>query len=409
MAENNILEKIASMKPLIESINTKIAEVETVREKYYTKINNQFDLINNAIQKILQSPKFQANQNEINRLNSEIQRLNQKITSNETEIKEFTATIQQLQSEIEKLKQENGAQNASQKELYEKDKQSLVDEIQRLQNENGELNKQIQILNAERKQISDALDEIIELLKAKVVEMDRFKNVDNLEINTKIEAITNGVEQIFRKLEGENDSSNNENPPPIPPASQPASPPDSQPASPPDSQPASPPDSQPASLPANEKGTPIQSQDTPQIEVKDINQNDLNLSKNKIIKDLQDKIRTVPEQYKGKYRSILGQIENSNTVEKLQELAKGLYKNGKIMGGKEMKKRKTQKIHKYNRGTKGKSRKLAGGWLYPSTKKIDDKSFQIRSRSSSKSKNLSNKYSSRRKKVKRTKTQKSNM
>lgn len=356
----DIMEKIASMKSVIEGIDTKIGEATLARDEYYNKINNQFDLINATIQKIVNSPKFQAKQEEINRLNQEIERLNGEIYKNNEQIKELNATIQQLQSEIERLKQENGAQNASQREQYEQEKQPLVEQIQQLQNENAELTKQIQGLNAERNQISEALDQIIELLKTKVLEMDKLKNVDNVEINTKIQAITNGVDDIFKKLEGEsnNSSNNNENPPPIPPAFPPVS-------------------------IANEKGTPIQTPDAPQIAVKDKNQNDLNLSKNKIISDLQEKIKNTPEQYKNRYRTILEQIKQTNTVEKIQELAKDLYKNGKIMGGKRRKQRKTKKIYKHYKGMKSKkSRKVVGGWAYQSTKKLDDKSVKIRSGSS---------------------------
>ena len=37
----DIMEKIASMKSVINSIDTKIAEVAGVRDAYYNKINNQ--------------------------------------------------------------------------------------------------------------------------------------------------------------------------------------------------------------------------------------------------------------------------------------------------------------------------------------------------------------------------------
>jgi chromosome segregation ATPase len=353
MAEINILEKIESMKPFIESINAKIAEVENVREEYYNKINNQFDLINNTIQKILQSPKFQAKQEEINRLNEEIQRLNNKISSNEEEIKALNATILQLQNEIDKLKQENASQNASQKEQYEKDKESLVNQIEQLQNENVELKRQIQGLNSERKQISDALDAIIELLKTKVLEMDRLKNVDNVAINTKIQAITNGVDQIFRKLEGDEKQNNQ--------------------------------------ISSASKGNVVPNRNLDeQFEITDYYGSKMPVSRNKLINDLNTKIGKGPnDQTKEKYREALNKIKDPNTtVEEIQKIMKNImYKNGSIFGGNKKKQRKTKKKYKHNRGMKGRknSRKLVGGWIYKSTKNLDDKSYQIRSSKSTRS------------------------
>jgi len=377
---SDILEKMASMKSVIESIDTKIAEIASVREEYYNKINNQFDLINATIQKILNSPKFQAKQEEINRLNEEIQRLNGKISSNEEEIKRLNAMIQQLQNEIDKLKQENVSQNASQKEQYDKEKQSLVEQIEQLRNENAELKKQIQNLNVERKQISDALDEIIELLKTKVLEMDKLKNIDNVAINTNIQAITNGVDQIFRKLEGENVQKPSEK----------------------------------VMSSSQENVTPNRNLDESFV-ITDYYNNNMNVSRNKLISDLNAKIGKGPnDQTKEKYRDALNKIKNPNTtVEEIQKLMKNIiYKNGAIFGGKRRKQRNTKKIYNYNKGMNGKSRrhrkgsrKLVGGWVYKSTKNLDDKSREIRSSS----KSMSNTSSSRRKRVKQPKTKKGQM
>jgi chromosome segregation ATPase len=346
----DIMEKIASMKAVIDSIDTKIAEVAGVRDAYYNKINNQFDLINATIQKIVNSPKFQAKQEEINRLNQEIERLNGEIYKNNEQIKELKATIQLLQSQIEELKQENRAQNASQTEQYEKDKQSLVEQIQQLQNENAELKKKIESFDAERTEISKALDQIIELLKAKVLEMDKLKNVENVEINTKIQAIANGVNQIFDKLEGNGQEK-------VISSSQ-----------------------------QNERKD-NRNLDEP-FEIKDYNGNNINVTINKLISDLNTKLSTnASEEIKKKYRDTLNKIRTPDTtVEEIQQLMRNIiYKNGKIFGG--GKRRKTKKIYKYVRGMKGKSRsrrsrKVVGGWVYKSTKKLDDKSVQIISSSS---------------------------
>lgn len=381
----DIMEKIASMKSVIDSIDTKIAEVAGVRDAYYNKINNQFDLINATIQKIVNSPKFQAKQEEINRLNQEIERLNGEIYKNNEQIKELKATIQLLQSQIEELKQENRAQNASQTEQYEKDKQSLVEQIQQLQNENAELKKKIEGFDAERNRISEALDQIIELLKAKVLEMDKLKNVDNVEINTKIQAITNGVNQIFDKLEGENDGQGN-NP--------------------------NPPEKVLSSLQQNERKD-NRNLDEP-FEINDYDGNNINVTINKVISDLNTKLSTnASEDIKKKYRDTLNKIKNPNTtVEEIQQLMRNIiYKNGKIFGGKRMKQRKTKKIYKHNKGMKSKrSRKVVGGWAYQSTKKLDDKSVKIRSsssKSSSKSNSMSETSSDRyRKRGKKRVTQK---
>jgi predicted nucleic acid-binding Zn-ribbon protein len=376
--EPSILEKIESMKPIINGIDTKIEQANIARDTYYASINQKFDSINTAIQQILSNPNFKNKQAEIQRLSQQIRELNNIIAKNREEIQGLNAAIKGLQDEITRLQGEN---RNLRKEFEEKIAE-LTKQKQGLEEENARLNTEIQTLKNEKIEISAALDGIIQLLNTKLLALDSLSSVANSDIDQKIKLVSDGVNGILREINSDSGS-------PPAPAPVPA----------------------PATASASSR-TQIDDPDITIISIKDQKIGDMELTKNKILNDLQTKIRKLNkilprnENVIFNYTSLLDKIKGETTVEGIQQLMKLQYKNGEIMGGK----RQTKKIYRYSNrhmktrkhklvgrklvgsklvgsklvGSKLVGSKLVGGWAYESTKKIDDKSKIITTSSSDK-------------------------
>jgi len=414
----NIIQKIQGLKPIINEIDNKINATNSARNKYYSEINSKFDLINAAIQKILQNPNFKSKRDDIKKLNEEIIRLNDVIAKNKEEIAMLNENIKQFQTEIQGLKNEN----TRQREEFQQKIQELEQKVQQLQEENNQLKTEIQRLNDERQQISAALDEIVQLLQSKLAALDSLtENVVNPEIDGKIDYISRGVNEILEEIEGSNGSGLNPLIVPSAAASQPSSP------SAASSQPSSP--SAASSQPSSPIGTLLRSNKPPLdpstlISIKDRMRGKITLSKKNILEDIQVKINQIKKQRPltervqsdiNRFQAFYDRVNLAQTVERVQQLTEQYYKNGIIMGGKHMH-RKTKKIYSYNKHMKTKKhkrvgrklvgRKLVGGWAYESSKKLDGKSVIIKSSSSSSNNSSSNSHSKSRSKSRHKRKQK---